>query len=290
MNAMDTIRALLEAGKQYGSIGRAAAAWQALEAQAGGNEVRQTMLDRLAVMKESLLEGLKPDLRSVSGRVGGNAAKLYAADCPALYGMTAKASAYALAIAENNACMGRIVAAPTAGSCGILPGVLIAAQESLGLTDDDLADAMFLAAAIGRVIALQATVSGAEGGCQAECGSAAAMAAAAFVHLMKGSDEQAISACGFTLMNTMGLVCDPVDGLVEIPCVYRNAAGAAQALCSAQLALSGIVCPVDVDCLILAMKDVGCALPTSLRETGEGGCAACGYVKPCGYSKSAGAH
>ncbi|MBN1778386.1 MAG: L-serine ammonia-lyase, iron-sulfur-dependent, subunit alpha [Clostridiales bacterium] len=273
---MDTIHALLEAGKRYGSISKAAAAWQAKEAQASEASVTQTMRGRLIVMKESLKEGLNPDLRSVSGRVGGNAAKLFTAADTELYGITAKAGAYALAIAENNACMGKIVAAPTAGSCGILPGVLIAAQESLGLPDDALVDAMFLAAAVGRVIALQATVSGAEGGCQAECGSAAAMAAAAYVHLMNGTDEQAIGACGFVLMNSMGLVCDPVDGLVEIPCVYRNAAGAAQALCAAQMALAGLTCPLDVDCLIAAMKDVGTALPPSLRETGEGGCAACG--------------
>ncbi len=276
MISMDTIASLLDTAKQHGSIAKAAAAWQAKEAQASETDVRQTMRDRLAVMKESLREGLNPDLRSVSGRVGGNAAKLHAAAGANVYGIAAKASAYALAIAEDNACMGKIVAAPTAGSCGILPGVLIAAQETFSLSDEALMDAMFTAAAIGRVIAVQATVSGAEGGCQAECGSAAAMAAAAFVQLMGGTDEQAISSCGFVLMNSMGLACDPVDGLVEIPCVYRNSAGAALALNAAQMALSGLVCPLDADCLILAMKDVGNSLPASLRETGEGGCAACG--------------
>ncbi|MBE0600620.1 MAG: L-serine ammonia-lyase, iron-sulfur-dependent, subunit alpha [Firmicutes bacterium] len=279
MNPMDTIASLLNMAKQYGSIAQAAAAWQAKETQLDEHAVRQVMRGRLAVMKESLREGHNPDLRSVSGRVGGHAAKLHAAADAKAYGVTAKASAYALAIAENNACMGKIVAAPTAGSCGILPGVLIAAQESFGLSDEDLIDALFTAAAIGCVIAVQATVSGAEGGCQAECGSAAAMAAAAFVQLMRGTDEQAVSACGFVLMNTMGLACDPVDGLVEIPCVYRNASGAAQALTAAQLALAGIPCPLDADCLIAAMKDVGCALPASLRETGEGGCASCGVCQ-----------
>ncbi|HPJ01385.1 MAG TPA: L-serine ammonia-lyase, iron-sulfur-dependent, subunit alpha [Candidatus Limiplasma sp.] len=272
---MDTIASLLKAAKQHGSIAQAAIAWQAKEAQTDVEVTRRMMADRLDVMKESLREGLNPDLRSVSGRVGGNAAKLNAAANAKLYGISAKASAYALAIAEDNACMGKIVAAPTAGSCGILPGVLFAAQEALSLSDDALVDAMFVAAAIGHVIAMQATVSGAEGGCQAECGSAAAMAAAAYVQLMHGTDEQAISACGFVLMNTMGLVCDPVDGLVEIPCVYRNASGAAQALNAAQMALAGLVCPLDADCLILTMKDVGSMLPASLRETGEGGCAAC---------------
>jgi L-serine dehydratase len=276
---MDTIASLLDIGKQYGSIAKAAAAWQAKEAQTSVDEARQIMLDRLAVMKDSLREGLNPDLRSVSGRVGGNAAKLNAAADSAVYGISARAGAYALAIAEANACMGKIVAAPTAGSCGILPGVLIAAQEAFMLPDDSLADALFTAAAIGRVITLQATVSGAEGGCQAECGSAAAMAAAAFVQLLNGMDDQAVSACGFVLMNSMGLVCDPVDGLVEIPCVYRNAAGAAQAISAAHMALAGLICPLDVDCLILAMKDVGASMPASLRETGEGGCAACGFIQ-----------
>ena len=272
---MDTISALLKASETYGSISKAAVAWQAKEAQSSEAAARQTMLDRLCVMKESLREGLSPQLRSVSGMVGGAAAKLVACADTGRYGISAKAIPYALAIAENNACMGKIVAAPTAGSCGILPGVLIAAQECCVLSDDSLVAAMFTASAIGRVIALQATISGAEGGCQAECGTAAAMAAAAYVQLMEGTDEQAVSACGFVLMNTMGLVCDPVNGLVEIPCVYRNAAGAAQALCAAQMALSGIACPLACDDLISAMRDVGCAMPASLRETGEGGCATC---------------
>ena len=276
---MDTIQSLLDAAKQYGSISKAAAAWQAREGQTTEAAVLQNMLDMFAVMKDSLREGLSPDLRSVSGMVGGEAAKMLAAADDALYGLTAKASTYALAIAENNACMGKIVAAPTAGSCGILPGVLIAAQERSGLSDERVAEAMFTAAAIGRVIAIQATISGAEGGCQAETGTAAAMAAAAFTLLMGGTDAQAVSACGFALMNMMGLVCDPVNGLVEIPCVYRNAAGAAQALCAAQMALAGIACPIACDDLISAMRDVGAAMPPSLRETGEGGCAACACRK-----------
>ena len=276
---MDTIQSLVDAAKQYGSISKAAVAWQAQEGQTTEAVVRQTMRALFSVMKESLQEGLSPQLRSVSGMVGGEAAKMRAAANDALYGLPARASAYALAIAENNACMGKIVAAPTAGSCGILPGVLIAAQELCALPDDRVADAMFTAAAIGRVIAVQATISGAEGGCQAETGTAAAMAAAAFVLIMGGSDEQAVSACGFALMNMMGLVCDPVNGLVEIPCVYRNAAGAAQALCAAQMALAGIVCPIACDDLITAMRDVGAAMPSSLRETGEGGCAACACMK-----------
>jgi L-serine dehydratase len=231
-------------------------------------------------MRQSVRDGLDPDLRSLSGRVGGQAAKMAAPGQPQRLGLTGKACAYALAVAESNACMGKIVAAPTAGSCGILPGTLLAAQEQEGFTDDALVLALFAAAAVGRAIALQATVSGAEGGCQAETGSAAGMAAAALTELYGGTPEAAADACAFALMNTLGLVCDPVGGLVEIPCVYRNVAGAAQALAAAQLALAGVKCPIPCDEMILAMKDVGDAMPASLRETGEGGCAACACV--CG--------
>jgi L-serine dehydratase len=176
--------------------------------------------------------------------------------------------------------MGKIVAAPTAGSCGILPGALLAAQEQDGFTDDDLIMALFAAAGVGRIIAIQATVSGAEGGCQAECGAAAAMAASALVQLYGGTPEMASHACAFALMNMLGLVCDPVQGLVEVPCVYRNVGGVSQALSAAQMALSGIVSPIPSDEMILAMKQVGDMLPACLRETGEGGCAACRSV--CG--------
>ena len=122
--------------------------------------------------------------------------------------------------------MGKIVAAPTAGACGILPGALLAVQETQGYSDEQLVDALFTAAAVGRVIARRASISGAQGGCQAECGSAAAMTAAALVELAGGTPQMAADACAFALMNTLGLVCDPVGGLVEVPCVYRNAAGA----------------------------------------------------------------
>ena len=143
---------------------------------------------------------------------------------------------------------------------------------------------MFTAAAIGRVIATQATISGAEGGCQAECGAAAGMAAAALAELYGGTPEQAADACAFALMNSLGLVCDPVHGLVEIPCVYRNVGGAAQAMAAAQMALSGVQCPIPCDEVIIAMKEIGDAMPSSLRETGEGGCAACASV--CGLGRA----
>ncbi len=241
------------------------------------DKIVEKMRGMLDVMRESVQEGMRPDLRSVSGMTGGQAALLGAHAPNAVGGpLLGMAAARALAVAECNACMGKIVAAPTAGACGILPAALLTLQEARGYTNEQLIDALFTAAAIGRVIAKRASISGAEGGCQAECGSAAAMAAAAMVELAGGTPQMAADACAFALMNSLGLVCDPVGGLVEVPCVYRNVAGVANAMTAADLALSGIRCPIASDDMIDAMKAVGDALPSSLRETGEGGCAACG--------------
>ena len=232
----------------------------------------------LSVMEESVEAGMDANLRSNSGMVGGQAHQLLQAvkagktvSGDFLGGMAARA----LAVAECNACMGKVVASPTAGSCGILPGTLLTAKEKFGCSDDELIAALFTAAGIGKVIAQRASISGAEGGCQAECGSAAAMAAAALVELRGGSAEACGHAVAFALMNMMGLVCDPLDGLVEIPCVYRNIAGVSIATTSADLALAGIKLILPVDEVIDAMGDVGRALPESLRETGLGGCARC---------------
>ena len=161
------------------------------------------------------------------------------------------------------------------GKLGFLPGAVLAMMEEKGATEEQAVDALFVAAAVGQAIATQASISGAEGGCQAECGSAAAMAAAALVYLEGGSPQQCADAAAFALMNLLGLVCDPVGGLVEVPCVYRNVGASGIAFTAADMALSGIRCPIEPDEVILAMKEVGDALPTSLRETGEGGCAAC---------------
>ncbi len=278
---MQTINEILDAAKVCGSIGKAALRWQAREDGTTEDTARARMLGALNVMRQSARDGFNPELRSVSGRVGGQAARMLAAEHSDRFGILGKAGAYALAIAESNACMGKIVAAPTAGSCGILPAVLLCAQEKDGFSDDELVLALFTAAAVGRAIALQATVSGAEGGCQAECGSAAGMAAAALTELYSGTPSQAADACAFALMNTLGLVCDPVQGLVEIPCVYRNAAGSSQAMIAAQMALSALSCPIPCDEMILAMRAVGEAMPAALRETGEGGCAACPSMACC---------
>lgn len=242
----------------------------------------ERMGQALSVMRQSVEEGLNPALRSVSGMSGGQAAKLLSGvqAGQTMGGLSmGLAAAYAMAAAECNACMGKIVAAPTAGSCGIVPGALLMAQRQKGYGDCQLIEALFTAAGVGRVIATRASVAGAEGGCQAECGSAAAMAAAALVELGGGSPRMAGHAVGFALMNVMGLVCDPVGGLVEVPCVYRNVSGVANALCSADMALCGIECPLPADEVIDAMKRVGDAMPSSLRETGEGGCAACASCK-----------
>lgn len=239
------------------------------------------MDEALQVMRQSAQRGFDPKLHSMSRMTGGQAAKLQSAVAA---GQTVggdylgRAAARALAIAECNAAMGKIVAAPTAGACGILPAALLTAQEAYQLSDEALRNGLIVAAAIGEVIAARASISGAQGGCQAECGSAAAMAAAALVYLRGGSPQQSADACAFALMNVMGLVCDPVGGLVEVPCVYRNASGVAGAFVAADLALAGIPSPIPPDEVIDAMKAVGEQLPPALRETGEGGCAACPSV------------
>lgn len=245
------------------------------------SEIETRMDAALEVMRQSAERGFDPALHSMSGMTGGQASKLQAAVSA---GQTVggdylgKAAARALAIAEYNASMGKIVAAPTAGACGILPAALLTAQETYHLSNEALRNGLIVAAAVGEVIAARASISGAQGGCQAECGSAAAMAAAALVYLRGGSPRQSADACAFALMNVMGLVCDPVGGLVEVPCVYRNASGVAGAFVAADLALAGVPSPIPPDEVIDAMKAVGEQLPPSLRETGEGGCAACPSV------------
>ena len=243
-------------------------------AYTGEEDAQARMWEALCAMRDSVREGMRPDLRSISGLTGGQAAKI--APETALGGkVLARASAIALAVAESNAAMGKIVAAPTAGACGILPGALFAVAEEKGFGDEQLVDALFVAAGVGRVIAQRACISGAQGGCQAECGLASAMAAAALVQLAEGEKAAMDSAIAFAMMNLMGLVCDPVKGLVEVPCVYRNVIGVANALTAADMALAGIVSPIPADEAIDAMGRVGAMLPAALRETGIGGCAAC---------------
>ena len=226
-----------------------------------------------AAMTESVAQ-YSPRLRSSSDLVGGEGG-LVAEQGGGLCGPFFSAViATALKTGECNACMRRIVAAPTAGASGVLPAVLLPLQQRDGLSDQVMTQALYVAAGFGQVIASRASISGAEGGCQAEVGSASGMAAAALVHVMGGTPEQMAHACAMALSNTLGLVCDPVAGLVEVPCVKRNVMGAVNALSCAEMALCGVKNAIPCDEVIDAMRSVGDALPASLRETGAGGLAA----------------
>ena len=217
------------------------------------------------------------DRRSLSGLSGGQGKQMrdYAASSAPIGGeFIAQVIAEALSMGESNACMRRIVAAPTAGACGVMPAVLVPLYWRENLSEDKMLEAMFTASGIGAVIAYRACISGAAGGCQAEIGSASAMAAGALVHLKGGKEEQICHAVAMALKNLMGLACDPVAGLVEVPCIKRNAAGVMIAFSSAEMALAGIESKIPVDECIEAMYRVGTALPSSLRETAQGGLAA----------------
>ena len=218
-----------------------------------------------------------PARRSPSGLVGGDAAKVERAAAAGRLmggGYLAAVTAEALKTAECNACMKRIVAAPTAGSCGVLPAVLLPLARSGEATDEAICDALYVAAGFGQVIAARATLAGAEGGCQAEVGAASAMAAAALCYLKGGTPAACASAAAMALGNLLGLVCDPVAGLVEVPCVKRNVVGAVNAVACANMALAGIDSAIPCDEVIDAMGRVGLQLSPDLRETGLGGLAA----------------
>ena len=215
-----------------------------------------------------------PALRSTSALVGGEGGKVEGSRAELCGPFLREVIATALKTGECNACMKRIVAAPTAGASGVLPAVLLPLQARDGLSDEVMTQALYVAAGFGQVIASRASIAGAEGGCQAEVGSASGMAAAALVHVMGGTPFQMTHACAMALANTLGLVCDPVAGLVEVPCVKRNVIGAMDALSAAQMALAGIESRVPPDQVLDAMAEVGRSLPPSLRETGKGGLAA----------------
>ena len=249
---------------------------QAHNMEQSEEELYALMLERLNIMRQSVHSGMEPGLRSTSGLTGGDGVKMQAyAQTGGITGTFLNgAMARAIAVAEYNAAMGRIVAAPTAGSCGILPGTLISMLEE-GLCDEKAAVmALFTAGGISMVIAENASVSGAQGGCQAECGSAAAMAAAALVELRGGTPQQCAHACAIAIKNQLGLVCDPVAGLVEIPCIKRNVGGVVTAFSSAEMALAGIESKIPADECIQAMRSVGDSLPCALKETAQGGLAA----------------
>ena len=240
-------------------------------------ELYERMRKSFEVMRESVVAGQKKELRSMSGLTGGEGylMKQYAESRNGgLCGdFLSRAIARALAVAGCNASMGRIVAAPTAGSCGILPGCLVSLYEDRGLPEKDIVMSIFTAGAFGMVIAANSSIAGAQGGCQAECGSAAGMAAASLVELMGGTPSQCADACAIAIANQLGLVCDPVAGLVEIPCIKRNVSGLMIAFSSADLALAGVGPKIPVDECVDAMREVGNALPNTLKETAGGGLA-----------------
>lgn len=271
--AHPTFAALMESSLGAGSIAAAALELERAESGRSINDLRAAMDAELRVMEEAVASGLAQTDRSRSGLTGGDASRV--AGGPALLGEAFRdALADALAVGEMNARMGRIVAAPTAGASGVLPAVLLALGRALNAPREALVDALFTAGAIGAVIAARATLSGAAGGCQAEIGAAAAMAAAAGTELCGGGPEACGHAAAIALQAQLGLVCDPVGGLVELPCVMRNATGAAIALSAVELALAGVRFPIPFDEVVVAMGQVGRSLPPSLRETALGGLAA----------------
>ena len=266
-----------EAEKQGVRIGELVLADQAAAMEVSELELTEKMEIDYQVMKASVRMGQEKNQRSMSGLTGGEGwlMKTYAETKDSLCGpFLAGAISRALAVAGCNASMGKIVAAPTAGSCGILPGCLVALQEERGVAENDILLSMFTAGAFGMVIAKRASIAGAQGGCQAECGSASAMAAAALTEVMGGTPAQCADACAIAIVSQLGLVCDPVAGLVEIPCIKRNASGLMIAFSSADMALAGIRSRIPADECLDAMSAVGDAMSDTLKETAKGGLAA----------------
>ena len=234
----------------------------------------EKMKKALEIMRDSVEKPISHPRKSMGGLIGGEAEKLGKSERKLSGSVLGKAMCYSMGVLEVNASMGLIVAAPTAGSSGVVPGLLLAMQDELGFSDDEIIKALFNAGAVGYLAMRNATVAGAVGGCQAEIGVASAMAASAAVELMGGTPKQCLDAAGTVLMNMLGLVCDPVGGLVEYPCQSRNAAGAANAVVAAEMALAGIPQLIPFDEMLDTMFKVGKKLPAELRETALGGCAA----------------
>lgn len=273
-----SLSSLIQASVQEGcTISRLVLAQQAAQMEQTEEALYRKMEKTYRVMAASIEPGCRKNLRSTSGLTGGSAYKMRQVSeaGKSLTGPLLSGALYrALAVSELNASMGRIVAAPTAGSCGILPAAVLTMEKDRGCSEKDCIMSLFTASAVGMIIANNASLAGAEGGCQAECGSAAAMAAAAITELAGGTPEMAGHAVAIALKNILGLVCDPVAGLVEIPCIKRNASGVAGAFVAAELALAGIESAIPADEVIWAMKKVGDAMSPALKETAEGGLAA----------------
>lgn len=254
------------------------------------NEVDKKLKTALSIMKQSATKPLSEPGKSIGGLIGGEAKKVadHGSTSECVCGsMLTKAISYSMAVLEVNASMGLIVAAPTAGSAGVIPGVLLALADEHHIDDERLLNGLLNASAIGYLLMRNSSVSGAEAGCQAEVGAASAMAASAIVELMGGTPEMCLDAASFAISNLLGLVCDPIAGLVESPCQSRNAMGVANAITSAELVLSGISHHIPFDEMADAMLRVGRSLPFELRETAMGGCAGTptGCSLGCGICK-----
>ena len=256
--------------------------------EADPERTMEKMRKAYSIMKGSVKKPMEEDIVSMGGMIGGESKKLHTLrnEGKNLCGsLVSKAIAYAMGVLEVNASMGLIVAAPTAGSSGVIPGVLCSVQEEYGFTDEEIVQALFNAGGIGYLITRNATTAGAEGGCQAEVGSASAMAASAVVELMGGTPSQCMDAASLAIVNILGLVCDPIGGLVENPCQNRNAMGASNALVAAELVLAGIKSITPIDETIEVMYAVGKSIPSELRETSMGGLAvaksACETCRAC---------
>ncbi len=270
-----SIEELIVQSKNYDSVAALMIATEIALTGRSREEILQLMERNLTVMEQSIIEGVA-GVTSVTGLTGGDAARMndYLLAGEFLSGeIILNAVRNAIAVNEVNAKMGLVCATPTAGSAGVVPGVLMACREPLGLTRARQLDFLFVAGAFGLVMANNASISGAEGGCQAEIGSASAMAAAALVWAKGDSAEQSAQAVVITLKNMMGLICDPVAGLVEVPCVKRNVLGSSQAFISADMALAGIKSVIPADEVIAAMYQVGRQMPAIFKETAEGGLA-----------------
>lgn len=281
----DSVQDLVElAEERQLKISEIVLADQAMQMGISEETLYMQMEKSFDTMTASTRNGLDPDLKSISGLTGGEGAKVMSYSEREEGGFAGefftRAVARGMATANCNAAMGKIVASPTAGSCGIIPGALVTLYEDRKFLKHNVVMSLFTAGAFGMIIANKASISGAEGGCQAECGSASGMAAAALVELQGGSPKACADALGMALVNQMGLICDPVAGLVEIPCIKRNAAGVSIAICSATMALAGVELHIPADECIQVMKSVGDHMNPDFKETAKGGLA----TSPTGLS------
>jgi L-serine dehydratase len=271
----DALQDAVEQATREGlSLGELALRTEAADGLRTPEQIEGALQRALDVMRGAVDRGSEGDVRSVSGLVGGDAARMRTSRGPLAGTVFTDVIQGALAVQEVNAAMGVIVAAPTAGGAGVLPGVLLGIGRRIGSTDAQLIRGLAAAGLVGAVVAVRASLSGAEGGCQAETGAAAAMAAAAGIELLGGTPEDASHAVALTMQGTLGLVCDPLGGLVEVPCVYRNATGGAMALAGIEMALAGIRFPIPADEVIDTMGEIGRTMDVRYRETAGGGLAA----------------